>query len=226
MEKDIMLYYIEQVEFLGVTLGPSYEIVLYDLRREDKSIIAIANGHISNRGLGAPLTESILKSIAQRTYYELDYKANYNSVLRDGKILRSSSLYIKDSNKELIGLLCINFDDSSFKDLGNQLMTLIHPNELIQKNNFEKIENIKFSDESDNIGATMEEVADNAIDRVLKNSSIPIDRLNKAEKMDIVKILNNKGIFMLKGAIPYVAKLLHSSEATIYRYLSDINSSK
>lgn len=226
MEKDIMLYYIELVEFLGVTLGPSYEIVLYDLRREDQSIIAIANGHISNRSVGAPLTESILRSIAQKTYVEVDYKANFNSVLRDEKVLRSSTLYIKDLNKELVGLLCINFDDSGFKDISNTLLALIHPNDLIQKNNFEKIEDIKFSDESDNIGSTMEEVADTAIDRVLKNSPIPIDRLNKTEKMDIVKILDNKGIFMLKGAIPYVAKLLHSSEATIYRYLSDINSSK
>ena len=31
---------------------------------------------------------------------------------------------------------------------------------------------------------------------------------------------------MLKGAVTYIAKLLHSSEATIYRYLNDINSKK
>ena len=66
MGKDIMLYYMKLVEFLGVVLGPSYEIVLYDLRREDKSIIAIANGHISGRSVGAPLTESALRSIVKK----------------------------------------------------------------------------------------------------------------------------------------------------------------
>lgn len=226
MEKDIMLYYIELVEYLGVVLGPSHEIVLYDLRLDDKSIIAIANGHISGRSVGAPLTESVLKSIVNRDYKESNYRANYNSVSRDNQIFRSSTLYIKDGNDELIGLLCMNFDDSSFKNLTEQLMTLIHPNELIQKNNFEKIETIKYSEESDSIGTTIEEVADNAVLRVLKSNSVPLDRLTKEEKINIVRVLDEKGIFMLKGAVSYIAKLLHSSEATIYRYLNSINSEK
>ncbi len=105
-------------------------------------------------------------------------------------------------------------------------MSLIHPDELIHKNNFEVLENIKFSDESDSIGTTIEEVSENAIRRVLKNSSIPLDRLTKDEKFEIVKVLDEKGIFMLKGAVSYVAELLYSSEATIYRYLNDINAGK
>lgn len=226
MEKDIMLYYIDLVELLGLTLGPTYEIVLYDLRREDRSIIAIANGHVSGRSLGAPLTESILKSIVSKEYENINYKANYNSVSKNNKIFRSSTLYIKDANNNLIGLLCINFDDTNFKNITSQLMSLIHPDEVIEKNNFEKIEAINFSDDLDTIGATMEEVADAAIDRVLKKSSVPADRLNKSERIEIVRILDDKGIFMLKGAVSYVAKLLHSSEATIYRYLNDINSNK
>lgn len=226
MEKDIMLYYMDLVEFLGITLGPSYEIVLYDLRREDRNIIAIANGQISGRSVGAPLTESILKSIVSREYENINYKANYNSVSKNNKIFRSSTLYIKDANNHLIGLLCMNFDDTSFKNLTEQLISLIHPDEVIEKVNFEKLEGIKFSDDSDTIGATMEEVAGNAIDKVLKNISIPADRLNKSERIEIVKILDDKGIFMLKGAVSYVAELLHSSEATIYRYLNDINSNK
>jgi predicted transcriptional regulator YheO len=46
MDKDIMLYYVKLVEFLGVVLGPSWEVVLYDLRRDEKNVIAIANGHV------------------------------------------------------------------------------------------------------------------------------------------------------------------------------------
>ena len=84
------------------------------------------------------------------------------------------------------------------------------------------MEDIIYSEESDSIGASIEEVAENAIRRVIKDSSIPLDRLTKDEKMEIVKALDEKGIFMLKGAVPLVAKLLHSSEATIYRYLSNI----
>jgi len=37
-------------------------------------------------------------------------------------------------------------------------------------------------------------------------------------------ILNRKGVFLLKGSVSYVAKELHSSEASIYRYLGKLNS--
>jgi len=41
-----------------------------------------------------------------------------------------------------------------------------------------------------------------------------------------VDILNQKGIFMLKGAVSEVAKQLHCSEPSIYRYLNILNKDK
>ena len=66
MENDILNYYIELVEFIGLTIGPDYELALYDLRNDDKSVIAIANGHITGRSVGAPLTDAALKAIQQK----------------------------------------------------------------------------------------------------------------------------------------------------------------
>ena len=40
---------------------------------------------------------------------------------------------------------------------------------------------------------------------------------------EIMDILNRKGVFLLKGSVSYVAKELHSSEASIYRYLGKLN---
>ena len=42
--------------------------------------------------------------------------------------------------------------------------------------------------------------------------------------MEIMDILNRKGVFLLKGSVSYVAKELRSSEASIYRYLGKLNS--
>ena len=36
-------------------------------------------------------------------------------------------------------------------------------------------------------------------------------------------ILNRKGGFLLKGSVSHVAQTLHSSEASIYRYLGKLN---
>ena len=42
--------------------------------------------------------------------------------------------------------------------------------------------------------------------------------------MEIMEILDRKGVFLLKGSVSFVAKELHSSEASIYRYLGKLNS--
>ena len=59
---------------------------------------------------------------------------------------------------------------------------------------------------------------------VTANYPVDVDRLTQDEKMEIMDILNRKGVFLLKGSVSYVAKELHSSEASIYRYLGKLNS--
>ena len=57
--------FISLVEFLGQALGPTYEIVLHDLKDPDHSIVAIANGDLSGRSIGGPLTDLALKLLQQ-----------------------------------------------------------------------------------------------------------------------------------------------------------------
>jgi predicted transcriptional regulator YheO len=42
------------------------------------------------------------------------------------------------------------------------------------------------------------------------------------EKIAIVRTLNDKGVFLLKGAVAVVARHLAASEATVYRYLQRV----
>lgn len=56
----LLQQYMKLTEFLGLTLGPDYEVALHDLTNKDRSIIAIANNHISGREIGAPLTNMAL----------------------------------------------------------------------------------------------------------------------------------------------------------------------
>lgn len=43
----LLQQYVKLTEFLGQVLGPSYEVALHDLTNKERSIIAIANNHIS-----------------------------------------------------------------------------------------------------------------------------------------------------------------------------------
>ncbi len=216
--------YIKLVEFLGLTLGPDYEVVLYDLKNIDKGIIAIANGHVSGRSLGSPLSVKHLDTL-EKPYDEIpDYDVNYNSLSANNKLLRSSTLVLK-SDDAAIGLLCINFDDSKYKDISRTIMELCHPNELITKNAFESIDEIELSYESDTLSTTIDDVAISAIKKVMANMNLD-EKLSKNERMEIVRAINEKGIFNLKGSIGIVAGELGCSEATIYRYIQNIENGK
>lgn len=122
----ILQHYIKLTEFLGKALGPDYEVALHDLTRKDRSIIAIANNYISGREVGAPLTNMALSSLRDKSYERMDYHLHYYSINVNGKDLRSSTFFIKDSGK-LIGLLCINFDDSRYRAISDHILKLCHP---------------------------------------------------------------------------------------------------
>jgi len=106
----LLQQYVKLTEFLGHTLGPDYEVALHDLTDRNRSIVAIANSHVSGRELGAPLTNTALKILRDKSYESHDYLLHYRGVSADGRILRSSTFFIKQNGK-LIGMLCINFDD-------------------------------------------------------------------------------------------------------------------
>lgn len=56
------------VEFLGKALGPDYEVVLHDVDDHINSIVAIANGHVSHRSVGGPMTNFGLEVISEERY--------------------------------------------------------------------------------------------------------------------------------------------------------------
>ncbi|PAB58536.1 helix-turn-helix transcriptional regulator [Anaeromicrobium sediminis] len=225
MNQTMLKQYSVLVEFLGKTLGPDYEVALHDIGDYTNSIVAIANGHISGRTIGAPMTNLGLNVISDKSYKNKDYKLNYNGVSKDQRILRSSTMFIKDENEELVGMLCINFDDKRYVDITNQILKLCHPDELIEQNStYESVSSI--AAEAESFSGSITEVTTNALKKISSDNNIPIDRLTQDERLHIVDILNQKGIFMLKGAVSEVAKQLHCSEPSIYRYLSKLNKVK
>jgi predicted transcriptional regulator YheO len=78
----------------------------------------------------------------------------------------------------------------------------------------------------ENISSSISEATDNAVKLSLENSFVPVDRLNQEEKIEIVRDLEGKGVFMLKGAVSEVAEKLGVSEATLYRYIRIVSNEK
>lgn len=80
---NILDIYKGLVPFLGEALGKDCEVVLHDFREPGHSVIviAIANGNISGRHVGAPVTDFILKLL------QMDKKQHQQSETIMGKVL-------------------------------------------------------------------------------------------------------------------------------------------
>ncbi len=229
MSEDILRHYSGIVDFLGTALGPDYEVVLQG--HDSDTIIAIANNHISGRVVGSPVTDSAHHMLSRKAYKNNNSICNYRVVAKNGKILRSSTLFIKDENGDTVGLLHINFDDSRFEELRHNLLGAIHPEafikNFIQNQNTERSGGENFVAKeatNDNFFMDVPALMKNMYAEATENVSVPSERLNQHEKKEIVTSLHEKGLFQLKGAIPFTAEKLSCSTATIYRYLSEITS--
>ena len=95
MTEQMLRQYTVLVEYLGATLGPDYEVVLHEILPETSRVAAIANGTISGRSVGAPITNAALRMIMQKQYETSDYNLNYTGQLANGKTIRSSTMFIK-----------------------------------------------------------------------------------------------------------------------------------
>ena len=218
--------YIKLTEFLGQLLGPDYEVALHDVSNKDCSIIAIANGHISGRTIGAPLTSASLQAIASRDYEKTDFRSNYTGIAANGKLLRSSTFYIKETDGQLVGLLCINFDDSRYRDISTSILKLCHPDAFVSSNFALNEKAYQAAEQQERLHesfqSSLSELTDDVLTQTLKQKGVAADQLSKRERIELIEELNEKGFFLLKGAIKQVADLMNCSPTTVYRHLNKI----
>ncbi len=218
------------VDFLGKTLGPDYEVVLQDLKSDSPAIVAIVNEHISGRRIGSPLTNAALQMLSSKAYETSDFLCNYKGITEDGRILRSSTMFIKDETGTPIALLCVNYDDSRYMELAQKLQAIIHPagfgsngpesDNTMAASSERPLE--QYSSITENFPMDITTLMQKIFDDCTCNLETPIDRLNQHERKEAIAKLHDQGLFQLKGAISFVAKKFSCSTATIYRYLSEI----
>jgi predicted transcriptional regulator YheO len=202
------------VDGIARTFGPRCEVVLHDLRNLrnlDHSIVKIANGHVTGRTVGGPISDRGLKDIRSRP--EWDLSINYPSVTKDGRTLKSSTMLFRDNKGKLIAALCINFD----------VTDILAFNTVIQ-------DIFRISEETEQAGpaetfvgdmvSTLNDIADKVIRKVGK----AIPSMRREDKIEIVRQLEEQGFFLIKGAIKLIAEKLKVSKFTIYNYLEQIRS--
>jgi len=221
MEKESVNPYLKcffsVVDCIADLFGPSCEVVLHDISNPEHSIIKIRNGHVTGRKEGAPLTDVALEMIKSAEKNNLVVLGNYNPKTKNGHLLKSNAVNIRDPKGKLVGIMCINLDVNKALQLQQSIQKI---NQMIQDFAFAKEEAVKAKEE--HFESDLWTILQDMIDSIIKEKGVSADLLTKEERLEIIKKLNEKGIFFFKGAIHFVARALGISSPTIYRYLEEL----
>ena len=188
--------YIPLVDFLAEVFGDDAEVVLQDVSDFNNSVVSIRNNHISGRKLGAPATNLVLK-VMNGNFTDKNYVTNYRGVSAVGKVVRSSTYFIKDDKNVVVGMLCINIDIDKLVQLKNHLDGILKlPEEIFEKT-------------TERFSVSAEGLASDSIETILEESGISPERMSQEEKMEVVYKLDKNGVFLVKGSICKVASVLN-----------------
>jgi D-arginine utilization repressor len=190
--------FIPVCDAIALLLAPRGEVVLHDLKAN--KIHHIANC-FSKRQKGDDSLND-LKGLDFRGPTIGPYtKVNWN-----GRRLKSVSSVLRGQDGKLMGLLCINHDVEGFAEVLEQIASLIALPPASEKTG-----NIFPSDWRERINQLL---ADFTAKRNVTLAGLTGNGLN-----DLIAYLDADGVFEIRNATQYLAKVLNVSRATLYNRL-------
>jgi len=200
------------VPFLAAFFGKRAEVVLYDPSR----VVAVLNPFEEDRRPGDPLGDVERRLIRDKVHETGDYCVNYRSLTRRREKLRGATLFLKDRDGALAGLLTINLKVDRLLEARSIINELING---ISEADFQDPAPIELFE---SLNVTLEGHVATLVQQALAEFGVSVDRLSPREKRSIVKTLDGKGVFLIKGSVAEVARQTASSAPTIYRYLDEL----
>lgn len=201
---------------LARQFGPDCEIVIHDLTRQDleHSVAYIKNGHISNRRAGDGPSKVVLETMHKDPASLTDH-LGYLTRTSEGKILKSSTMYIRNAEGAAIDyLLSINYDITGLLTVDRSIKALIdtEPQEDVKKQPEQIVHNVN-------------DLLDSLIEQSVALIGKPVALMNKEEKVTAIQFLNDAGAFLITKSGDKVSKYFGISKFTLYSYI-DVNSRK
>ena len=193
---------------IAAQFGPQCEVAVHDLRAEpDGTICAIENGHVTGRKIGDGASEAVLEAL--RDPDGIRDQLGYQMRTPDGRVIKSSSIYLRDGAGRLVALLSINYDVTALTHAVGMLNEFIATTE---------------QDRPDRAGTEMIfSDVDDLLDRLIARSAAhvgkPVAVMTKEDKVRAIHYLDAKGAFLIKKAGDRVSKYYDISKYTLYNYL-------
>jgi predicted transcriptional regulator YheO len=197
---------------LAAQFGNNCEVLVHDLSEVNinHSIVHIENGHVTNRQVGGGPSPIVLDTISHHPKNPVDQLA-YLTQTENGRILKSSTLFIKDDEGNPLYIFSINFDITNLLAIDHSLSSLIScPDEKDEKTAPKRI--------TCDVNNLLDELIQQSVDLI----GIPAPLMSRDDKIKAINFLNDAGAFLITKSGDKVSKYFGISKYTLYSYV-DIN---
>ena len=211
MQASHLQFCFQLAKGIAQQFGPNCEVVVHDLDSNDPehSIVAIENGQVSGRRVGDGPSHVVLEALRGDASH-LEDRLAYLTKTEDGKILKSSTLYIRDDDGRAIGIFAINYDITLMLSMENMLKGFTAARTL------EK--------EPEQITRSVSDLLDELIEQSVKVVGKPVQLMTKDDKVKAVRFLNDTGAFLITKSGDRVCKFFGISKYTLYSYIDEAKS--
>ena len=193
---------------IAAQFGSNCEVAIHDLSRDpDRSIVFIANGHVSGRKVGDGASNVVMEQLRTQDPEPRDHLC-YLTKTPDGKILKSSTVYIRDRKGKVSAILAINYDISRLILMEEALHDLTSTGEEVPSE----------PERITNVSDLLDELIQQSVALVGKPAAV----MNKEDKVKAIQFLSQNGAFLITKSGDKVAKYFGISKYTLYSYI-DMN---
>ena len=193
---------------IAAQFGSNCEVAIHDLSRDpDRSIVFIANGHVSGRKVGDGASNVVMEQLRTQDPEPRDHLC-YLTKTPDGKILKSSTVYIRDRKGKVSAILAINYDISRLIIMEEALRDLVSTGEEVPAE----------PERITNVSDLLDELIQQSVALVGKPAAV----MNKEDKVKAIQFLSQNGAFLITKSGDKVAKYFGISKYTLYSYI-DMN---
>ncbi len=208
MDASMLQFLFQLAKGLAKQFGPNCEVVVHDLTSndEDSSIVAIENGQVTGRKAGDGPSHVVLEALRSGRESLNDHFC-YLTKTKDGKILKSSTIYIRDDDGVAIGVFAINYDITlmlAMEEMLKQFTLTETPNE-----------------EPERISRNVSDLLDELIEQSVALVGKPVALMSKEDKVKAIQFLSDTGAFLITKSGDKVCKFFGISKYTLYSYIDE-----
>ncbi|MFE7277459.1 transcriptional regulator [Streptomyces sp. NPDC057623] len=199
------------VDGLVATFGPMCEVVLHDYRRPEESVVAVA-GSVTGRAVGGAMSEIGMRIVARGD--GAGDELNYVTRTRGGRLVKASTMVLRDSTGTVFGALCVNLDVTAV----NEAHALLGA--LAGIGGAGGVGGTSADVPVTTFGNDIDSVVDAILDAHQLGQNGSWAGLGRAQRLELFRGLDERGVFAVRRAIEQVAARLGISRASAYSYLS------